>query len=113
MAPKYIKRITLFKVPKEEDIDRLLAQYEVLRQTAVKDGKPYIISNEAGRTLNASEPRAQGYTICVQSTFASMEDVNYYDKECEAHKKLRALAGEVRTDFATMIFGSDLEPGKL
>lgn len=39
-----------------------------------------------------------------------MEDVNYYDKECEAHKKLRALAAGVRTDFATMLFESDMDP---
>lgn len=73
-----------------------------------QNGKPYIISNEAARTINISEDRARGYTICVQTTFASMEDVNYYDKECEAHKELRALVATVRTDFATMIFESNM-----
>jgi len=34
--PQYVKRITLFNVPKEEDIDKVLAQYEVLRKTAEK-----------------------------------------------------------------------------
>jgi hypothetical protein len=34
MAP--IERITLFKVPKEEDRQRLLEQYKVLAKTATK-----------------------------------------------------------------------------
>jgi len=36
MSPKYIKRVTLFKVPKEEDIDAILAEYQVMRSTAQK-----------------------------------------------------------------------------
>ena len=37
MAP--IERVTLFKIPKEEDIDRLLDQYRTLSKTAVKVSK--------------------------------------------------------------------------
>lgn len=36
MSNVYVKRTTLFKVPKEEDIEAVLKQYEVLRKTAVK-----------------------------------------------------------------------------
>lgn len=36
MAPKYIKRVTVFKIAKEEDIATTLRQYETLRDTAVK-----------------------------------------------------------------------------
>lgn len=36
MAPTYFKRYTMFKVPKQEDIDTILKQYDVLRKTAVK-----------------------------------------------------------------------------
>lgn len=36
MAPKYIKRVTLFKIPKEDDIDAVLGQYDILRKTAEK-----------------------------------------------------------------------------
>lgn len=36
MAPKYIKRVTLFKIPKEEDVDAVLAEYDILRKTAEK-----------------------------------------------------------------------------
>jgi hypothetical protein len=38
MAP--IERITLFKVPKEEDRLRLLEQYKVLAKTATKVRRP-------------------------------------------------------------------------
>lgn len=33
---RYIKRITLFKIPKEEDIEATLEQYKILRTTAQK-----------------------------------------------------------------------------
>ena len=36
MSNNYIKRTTLFRVVKEEDIERVLKQYEILRKTAVK-----------------------------------------------------------------------------
>ena len=36
MSPKYVKRVTLFKIPKEEDIDAVLSEYQVMRATAQK-----------------------------------------------------------------------------
>ena len=36
MPETYVKRITLFKVPKDDDIEKVLKQYEILRKTAVK-----------------------------------------------------------------------------
>lgn len=35
-SASYVKRTTLFKIPKEEDIETVLKQYEKLRKTAVK-----------------------------------------------------------------------------
>ena len=40
MAQTYYKRYTIFKIPKEEDIDAVLKQYDVLRATAVKVSNP-------------------------------------------------------------------------
>jgi len=108
MSPKYVKRVTLFQVDKEEDIDAILGQYEVMRSTAQKDGTPYIVSNEAKRVLNASEERAQGYTIISVTTFKSHEDHEYYDKECASHRKLREFIAPRRTGFATLHYESDL-----
>ncbi|KAK3711317.1 hypothetical protein LTR37_009697 [Vermiconidia calcicola] len=89
MSNSYIKRTTLFKIPKEEDIDKVLKQYEVLRRTAVKDGKPYIVSNVSRRVINTSSPLSEGYTVASQSIFKNREDHEFYDKDCSAHKELK------------------------
>ncbi|KFY89443.1 hypothetical protein V500_05682 [Pseudogymnoascus sp. VKM F-4518 (FW-2643)] len=96
----------MFKIPKEEDRERALNQYKILRKTAVKDGKPYILACEAGHA--GQEPRAQGWTLAVKSTFASKGDMDYYDNECEAHKALKAVVSGIRTDVMTVWFESAL-----
>ncbi|KEF54151.1 uncharacterized protein A1O9_09946 [Exophiala aquamarina CBS 119918] len=111
MAPKYIKRVTLFKIPNEEDIDAVLAQYDILRKTAQKDGASYIVANEARRIENAAEERSQGYTLISITTFNSKEDYNYYDKQCSAHAKLRDFAATRRTGVAVLQLESDLGVG--
>lgn len=49
-----------------------------------------MLSAVANATVD--DPRNQGYTVCAQTTFASLEDMNYYDNECEAHKELKSKA---------------------
>ncbi|KAJ6113939.1 hypothetical protein N7523_007256 [Penicillium sp. IBT 18751x] len=109
MAP--IERITLFKVPNEADRLRLLEQYKVLAKTATKactthlsdrDGKPYIVAAAVGQSFE--DPRNKGYNISVKTTFASMEDMKYYDTECEAHKALKAVAGPIKEDVLTTYY---------
>lgn len=36
----FVKRLTFFKIPKEEDIDKVLKEYETLRKNAVKVIRP-------------------------------------------------------------------------
>lgn len=55
-----------------------------------QDGKPYILSLHAGPTVE--DPRSQGFNFAGKSEFASLEDMKYYDHDCEAHKVLRANA---------------------
>ncbi|KAJ5102600.1 hypothetical protein N7532_003129 [Penicillium argentinense] len=100
MAP--IERITLFNVPKEEDRKRLLEQYKVLAKTATRDGKPYILAAAVGESFD--DPRNKGFNISVKTTFASLDDMKYYDTECEAHKALKAVAGPVKTDVLTTYY---------
>ncbi|KAJ5123672.1 hypothetical protein N7448_009769 [Penicillium atrosanguineum] len=100
MAP--IERITLFKVPNEADRLRLLEQYKLLAKTATKDGKPYIVAAAVGQSFD--DPRNKGFNISVKTTFASMEDMKYYDTECEAHKALKAVAGPVKEDVLTTFY---------
>ncbi|KAJ6090398.1 Dimeric alpha-beta barrel [Penicillium sp. IBT 16267x] len=100
MAP--IERITLFKIPNEADQDRLLEQYKILAKTATKDGKPYIVSAAVGKSI--PDPRNRGFNISVKTTFASMEDMKYYDSECEAHKALKALVYPIKEDVMTTFY---------
>ncbi|BCS20645.1 Dabb family protein [Aspergillus puulaauensis] len=104
MAP--IERITLFNIPDEAARDRVLEQYKILAKTAVKDGKPYILAAAAGPSF--PDPRNKGFNLSVKTTFASLEDMKYYDTECEAHKALKAIAGPAKQDVLTTFFESVL-----
>ncbi|KAH7374835.1 stress responsive A/B barrel domain-containing protein [Plectosphaerella cucumerina] len=101
-----VNRITLFKINKEEDRAKLLDLYRGMQQKAVKDGKPYILGVKAGTSYD--DPRNQGYTIAVQSTFASKEDMAYYDNECAAHAELKAFAKTVNQGAMMVYFTSEI-----
>ncbi|KAK4506382.1 hypothetical protein PRZ48_000112 [Zasmidium cellare] len=99
----YIKRLTMFKIPKEEDVERVLKAYEVLRGSAKKDGKPYVVSNTARKILNSNAPISEGFTLASQSIFKNHEDHDFYDKECPAHKELKKTTGPVKTGVITIV----------
>lgn len=67
-----------------------------------QDGKPYILACEGGEA--APEPRAKGWTIAVKCTFASKEDMDYYDNECEAHREVKVLAKPLVEDLLAVWF---------
>lgn len=109
-STKIINRITLFKIPAVDDQQKLLAVYKGLpnnakkvathvlvpanllpwNSTVIQDGKPYILSVTAGPAFE--DQRNQGYTVAIFSTFASKEDMLYYDTECAAHMALKQVA---------------------
>ncbi|KAF2171473.1 hypothetical protein M409DRAFT_63729 [Zasmidium cellare ATCC 36951] len=110
----YIKRLTMFKIPKEEDVEKVLKAYEVLRSDAKRaslwrvplsllDGKPYVVSNTARKILNSSAPISEGFTVASQSIFKTHEDHDFYDKECPAHKKLKETTGPAKTGVITIV----------
>lgn len=68
----------------------------------MQDGKPYILSAAVGTSID--DPRNKGFNISVKTTFASVEDMKYYDTECEAHKALKAVAGPVMEDVLTTYY---------
>ena len=70
----------------------------------IQDGKPYILSVDVG--IAQEDQRAQGFTIAAISTFASLEDMQYYDNECAAHKSLREYARSVSQGFCMVYFNS-------
>ncbi|KAK1623022.1 stress responsive A/B barrel domain-containing protein [Colletotrichum phormii] len=97
-----ITRITLFKIPDEENQNKVLALYQQMPQKALKDGKPYIISVKVG--LAVADQRAQGFTIAAVSTFSSKEDMDYYDNGCAAHQELRGITKGAHQGFAMVFF---------
>lgn len=44
MSNNFIKRTTLFKVARDEDIDKVLKQYEILRKNAIKVRMGYLVT---------------------------------------------------------------------
>ncbi|KAG9662073.1 hypothetical protein KCU98_g2072, partial [Aureobasidium melanogenum] len=89
-ASKQVHRVTLFKIPDSSDVQAVLDKYATMAQDAKKDGKPYILRCVAGPAAN--DERSQGYTLAAQTTFSSLDDMKYYDSECEAHAALKAVA---------------------
>ncbi|KAH8601404.1 hypothetical protein B0O99DRAFT_608841 [Bisporella sp. PMI_857] len=89
MASKVI-RVTQFKIPSKENQSKIIELYKTLSKSANKNGKPYILSLEAGPAFE--DARSQGYTFVSKSEFASLEDMKYYDNECEAHQAFKAQA---------------------
>lgn len=59
MAP--IERITLFKIPNDEDLNRVLEQYKVLAKTAVKV-RTYTHHNQSNCTLYSDNNRTENLT---------------------------------------------------
>ncbi|CAG7562618.1 unnamed protein product [Fusarium equiseti] len=104
MSP--VTRVTLFKVPSEKDQQHLVDLYKQMPQKAVKDGKPYIASVEAGKAN--PDQRAQGFTVVAISRFNSQEDFNFYDTQCEAHLELRTFAKGVDQGFAMIFFENEV-----
>ncbi|KAF2656333.1 hypothetical protein K491DRAFT_390065 [Lophiostoma macrostomum CBS 122681] len=88
--PKII-RLTLFKIPEDAAVEETIKIYSTLTRDALKDDKQYISVAKAERTYK--DDRNQGFTLVARTVFNSVEDMNYYDKDCEAHKKIKALVG--------------------
>ena len=59
---------------------------------SLQDGSPFLVSVKASKTL--ADQRTEGYTVAATSTFASEEDFEHYDTQCEARKELKEFAGQ-------------------
>ncbi|KAH8169950.1 stress responsive a/B barrel domain-containing protein [Sarocladium implicatum] len=102
-----VHRITMFKLPKVEDQKVMIEEYKKMwASQPKKDGKPYILSLTAG-PAEVSE-RAQGYTFVAKSEYGSVEDMMFYDTECEAHKALKATAKGLAMDGPPLMKNSRL-----
>ena len=106
MSSKPIHRVTLFKIPSEEDRTRLIDIYRDLPARALKDGKPYILSATVGPTFD--DARNQGFTLAAYTTFATVEDMKFYDDECTGHAALKAVAKTVHKGAMMVYFQNAL-----
>ncbi|OAA75375.1 stress responsive A/B barrel domain protein [Akanthomyces lecanii RCEF 1005] len=98
----HVHRVTLFKLPKPDDVDAMIEQYKILEATHQKDGKPYLQSVVVGKP--EADPRAQGYTLAAKTEFASAGDMKYYDEECPAHKQLKGVAKTLTMEGVLSVF---------
>ena len=51
-----------------------------------------------------ADARNQGYSLAAQTTFSSLEDMKYYDEQCEAHAALKAVAKDKVEPPPLMVF---------
>jgi hypothetical protein len=70
--------------------------------TQSQDGKPYILSLQAGPLFE--DARSAGFTFAAKSEFKSVEDMKYYDADCEAHKVLKANAKTLGIEGMMMVY---------
>jgi hypothetical protein len=59
--------------------------------TLPEDGKQYIKSVAAGEAIE--DPRNQGYTVALQTIFDCLEDMKFFDTECDFHKGMKTIVG--------------------
>ncbi|KAG7146034.1 Fusaristatin A biosynthesis cluster protein like [Verticillium longisporum] len=104
-----VHRVTMFKLPNKDHQDKLLAAYRTLSAEQKKDGAPYILSLVVGPAL--ADPRSKGYTIVAKTEFASLADMRWYDDECPAHAKLKALVPEFGLNPPEDVMSIYFEPG--
>jgi hypothetical protein len=92
------KKVSSYGIPESPSPIHLLVCYSCTLHQAnsPQDGKPYILSMAAG-PAEANE-RAQGYTFVAKSEFASVEDMMFYDTECEAHMELKKTVKSLSLD---------------
>lgn len=106
MASQTIHRVTLFKIPSQEDQTRLIDIYRTLPARALKDDKPYILSATVGPTYD--DMRNQGYTLAALSVFATIDDMKYYDEQCAAHGELKKVAKTLHQGAMMVYFSNAL-----
>ncbi|KAH6661894.1 hypothetical protein B0J14DRAFT_687706 [Halenospora varia] len=86
-----ITRVTMIKIPADK-IEIALQGFETFTKTQQKDGKPYILSMEAGPAQG--NVRDQGYTFVTKSVFVNMEDMKFYETQCAGHQEYKVFLRE-------------------
>lgn len=111
----------MFKVPKPEDRQTLIAQYGRLSETNVKvvaaprglptssrpeaDHRPRTDAPTSCLNVGEAQPdaRPQGFTLVCETEFATLND-KYYNDECPAHRVLKAVAKGLAIDGVMTVY---------
>ncbi|MCJ1334069.1 hypothetical protein MMC10_010776 [Thelotrema lepadinum] len=86
-----VQRITMFKITDDTAYPAVEAEYKKLQGVATKDSTPYILSVNGHPLL--PDQRSQGFNFIARTSFATLDDMKYYDEECQAHKNLKTVVG--------------------
>jgi len=109
-------RQACFKVKREDDVQKMMDAYSSLSKTNERvskrheartcsyrtpdrsfyweqNGKPYLLAVEPHATI--ADSRNQGYNFVATTQYASMDDIEYYDTDCEAHKQLKSTVRDL------------------
>ncbi|CAG8979904.1 hypothetical protein HYALB_00011268 [Hymenoscyphus albidus] len=78
----------MIKLLSENSIPQALEGYKIFAETQRKDGKPYILSMEAGPANG--HVRDQGFNFVAKNVFKDKADMEFFEVECEGHKGFRA-----------------------
>lgn len=119
-APDYktgkIQHIVLFRFKKDvspEQRQQVLQKFMQLKNTAQRNGKPYILSLEAGAINESLEGAGQGFEQAYIVEFSSEGDRNYYvgtpavtdpalyDPE---HEKFKTFVGPLLDENGALVF---------
>jgi hypothetical protein len=103
-----ITRVTMIKLPSEKHILIALEGFQnftkrqkkvfsllalmLQKLTNTQDGKPYIISMQAGPAQGTVKD--QGFNFVTKSVFKNKEDMAYYETECEGHNEFKIFLKE-------------------
>ncbi|KAM3069354.1 hypothetical protein ACMFMG_005460 [Clarireedia jacksonii] len=91
MTTTPITRVTMIKIA-EGNHAIALKGFENFTKDQKRDGKAYILSMEAGPA--SGNVREQGFTFVTKSVFKNLEDMRFYEEECEAHNEFKKFLKE-------------------
>lgn len=101
-----ITRVTMIKI-EEDKLDIALEGFKTFTETQSKvpdpvlrdespsslrnpqDGKPYILSMEAGPA--GGHVKDQGFTFVTKSVFQNASDMKFYEDECPGHQEYKGF----------------------
>lgn len=66
--------------------------FEAFTKSQQKDGKPYILSMQAGPA--EGNVKDQGYNFVAKSVFKNRDDMDYYEDECAGHQTYKVYLKE-------------------